>query len=134
MKKQAKQWLHFSKVDLSTIEKIKDDEFLTQSAAFHSHQSVEKSLKAIIALYDRKIPKVHDLLLLIGIIEEINIEINIDQDILDSINQIYIDSRYPSDFGLLPSGIPTIEKINEFDNFARDIYNKVEKLIVDFQE
>ena len=48
MKKQAEQWLKYSKVDLLTIEKIKSDKLLTQSSAFHAHQSVEKSFKALL--------------------------------------------------------------------------------------
>jgi len=32
-----------------------------------------------------------------------------DEGMLDEINEIYIDSRYPADLGLLPYGKPTLE-------------------------
>lgn len=53
----------------------------------------------------------------------------INEDTLDEINQVYIDSRYPSDFGLLPGGVPTKKKIQKFYDFAEVLYEKVKSLI-----
>jgi hypothetical protein len=32
----------------------------------------------------------------------LEISLNIDDDMLDQVNQVYIDARYPADFGILP--------------------------------
>ena len=95
MKEQAEQWLAFSRIDLASIEKLMEDELLNQSSAFHAHQSIEKTLKAILELKDKKIPKIHDLESLLGNVKNAGILLNINEDTLDEINQAYIDSRYP---------------------------------------
>ncbi len=43
----AKEWLRSSYVDLESIKYIIEVEHLTPVAAFHSQQSIEKSLKAL---------------------------------------------------------------------------------------
>jgi len=58
----------------------------------------------------------------------------ISEEVLDQINQVYIDTRYPADFGLLPEGKPSISKVKEFLNEAENIFNKTEKIIEEYQE
>ena len=48
-----------------------------------------------------------------------------DESILEDLNELYIDSRYHGDMGLLPYGKPTLEDAKEFYDFAKDIFNKV---------
>ena len=125
MKKQAKQWLNYAKVDLLSAEKLLNEEELTRSVAFHSHQAVEKSLKAILENKSIRIPKTHDLEKLYGLILKEKIRLELEEDILAQLNDVYIDSRYPGDAGLIPQGIPSIEKANELYESAKDIYKKV---------
>ena len=125
MKKQAKQWLKYAKVDLMSAEKLLNYEELTQSVTFHSHQTVEKSLKAILEDGNIRIPKTHDLEKLYGMILKEGIGLKLEEDILAQINDVYIDSRYPGDAGLMPEGIPSIGKANEFFEVAKEIYKKV---------
>ena len=63
MKKQAEQWLHFAYVDLRSAKKLGEEKYLTQAAAFHIHQCVEKSIKAILEQRNQKTPKIHNLVL-----------------------------------------------------------------------
>ena len=46
----AKEWIKASLIDLKVINEIIDNENLTSMTAFHSQQSIEKSLKAIIRI------------------------------------------------------------------------------------
>ncbi|MBD3796005.1 MAG: HEPN domain-containing protein, partial [Epsilonproteobacteria bacterium] len=56
-------------------------------------------------------------------------------EILEKLDELYIDSRYPGDMGLLPNGKPTLEEAKEFYNFAQSIFDKVcEILEVDRSE
>jgi HEPN domain-containing protein len=37
------------------------------------------------------------------------------------INEIYIESRYPGDIGLMPDGIPTFEEAKKFLEYAKEV-------------
>ena len=131
MQKQAEEWIQYAKTDLLTVKEIINNELLTSVVAFHSQQCIEKSFKGILELYDRKVPRIHDLRKLWNKINELPLqflsEINFKD--LDEINQVYIDARYPSDYGLLPDGKPSLEKVKDFMNLAETIYKEAEKII-----
>ena len=129
MRRRAEEWLEFAKVDLCAAEKLAEDEYLTRAAAFHVHQCVEKSFKAILEYREQRVPRVHSLVLLLESIRRLGVEPRIDEDILDQINQLYIESRYPADFGLLPGGVPTVEIVKGFYSFAAHLHESAEKLI-----
>jgi HEPN domain-containing protein len=122
-----KEWLRASLDDLKIISRIIDIADLSHMIAFHSQQSIEKSFKALIEYKQLKVPKQHDLLRLKEIIIE-DLKLNND-DLLDTLNQLYIDSRYPSEFGLLPDGKPTTEEAQEFYEFALSIYEQVKNIL-----
>jgi len=61
MKKQTEYWLDMANDDFSVIEEIIKRKDLTHMVAFHSQQSIEKSLKAIIEEKELKIPRTHNL-------------------------------------------------------------------------
>ncbi len=126
-KKMALEWLKSAYDDLILIEEIIYNEYFTHIVAFHAQQTVEKSLKAILEYNKCNIPKKHDLILLkkqVSAFMEI-----IDDDILDTLNRLYIESRYPGDMGLLPNGKPDIEDAKVFYEFAKSIYMKVNDII-----
>ncbi len=50
-------------------------------------------------------------------------DFDIEQEIFDQINELYTDSRYPTDLGLLPDGKPSKETAEEFLNMATEIHN-----------
>jgi len=114
----SQEWLKSAKLDLETAKYI---------IGIHSQQAIEKSFKAIIEHKNEKIPKQHDLLKLKKLVDDI---LDIDNDdLLDSLNTLYIDSRYPGDMGLLPYGQPTIEDAKEFYHFSQEIFDEVSKII-----
>lgn len=120
--KLAKEWLKASLSDLMNIEAIIDNDFLTHIIAFHAQQAVEKSLKAMIENRSQKIPKVHSLRKLIVLIED---EIDYDLELIKLLDSLYIESRYPTELGLLPYGKPTLEDAKEFYDFAYNIFEDV---------
>jgi len=123
----ATEWVKAAYSDLIVMESIVDNELVTHMTAFHSQQSVEKSFKAILESEGINVPKKHDVRMLKKLVSEY---INIDDDyILDALNTLYIDSRYPSSFGLLPNGKPTLEDAREFYEFALDIFDRVCKIL-----
>ncbi|MFW5712813.1 MAG: HEPN domain-containing protein, partial [Spirochaetota bacterium] len=78
---------------------------------------------------NRKAPKTHDLVALFGIIEELHSNLSISTDALDNLNQVYIDARYPSDFGLLPGGLPSKDDIEAFYELAKNLFVQANHIV-----
>ncbi len=128
MKKQAKSWLDSADDDLKVIEKIQDDETLTNMIAFHSQQAIEKSLKSVLEEYESNVPRIHNIIKLSEMIEKY-ISLDIDKKLLEKVNEVYTDTRYPADIGLVPTGKPSLDVAQSFYNFAKKIKGDIEKRI-----
>ena len=128
MKKLADEWLKFAEKDLKTIEHILQEHELTNIVAFHSHQCLEKSFKAIIVFYTDNVPRIHNLLKLYGTVRNYH-PLKIDMNILEQINETYIDARYPSELGLLPEGNLSQKKAVLFFEESKKVYNQIKKEI-----
>ena len=50
---------------------------------------------------------------------------DVDDDDLNLVDDVYIDTRYPGGVGLLPSGFPAKEEAVKVLGIAEDIHNKV---------
>jgi len=122
-RKQAIEWLKAVKDDLDSISYIIDVKHLTNIISFHAQQAIEKSFKSLLEYKKIPIIKTHNLERLYKKVKDY-IEID-DYDKLELINELYIDSRYPASFGLLPYGKPTLEDAKEFYEFANDIFERV---------
>lgn len=128
MKKQAEHWLNAAKDDLLLIKEIIHNENLSHMVAFHSQQAIEKSFKAILEEKESHVPRIHDIITLNEKIKKYII-LEIDQEIFDQINELYIDARYPSNLGLLPDGKPSEKIAKSFFNTATSIYEDIKKFL-----
>ena len=131
MKKRVEEWIHFAEADIKAIKKLIEDPSLSQIAAFHCQQAVEKLFKALIEDRLEKTPKIHDIGKLYGMIldNDPGINIQIDENVLSEINDVYIDTRYPPDLGLIPSGIPTKETIERFIIEIEKVHNQIKEIL-----
>lgn len=130
MKKSTISWIEFAKRDLQGAKELSKNEYLANLVIFHSQQCVEKFFKAVLEEHSIHIPKIHNLKKLYSMFPDQVIEqVSIDLDELDMMDQIYIDSRYPADFGLLPSGIPTQKDADLIYQIAEDICKSIFKLL-----
>lgn len=123
---QAKEWLKAAYSDLRSIEHIINDSFLTHVVAFHSQQAIEKSFKAIMENSSIFVPKVHKLE---SLVSKIDIELEFNAEILETLDLLYIESRYPGDMGLLPHGKPALKDAEEFYDVAKSIFEQASKLL-----
>lgn len=99
-------------------------------SCFHSQQAVEKLFKAFIAAYDQSIPRTHNLIRLHKICEDLySGKLEFDNEKLILLNDVYIDSRYPADFGVLPSGQPGEQEANMAYSHAKDIDTVLRPLV-----
>jgi HEPN domain-containing protein len=124
----AIEWLQSALMDLRSIEKVQDDEFLTPIACFHAQQCVEKSLKAVLENNECQVPKSHDVVKLYALIQQRH-AFSLDFEMLQRVGELYIDARYPGEFGLLPEGKPTLGEVVEFYRFAKGVYDAVVLLV-----
>lgn len=128
MKETAGEWLRAAQEDLTVIESIRNNPIATGAASFHAQQCIEKCLKAILEQVHGEVPRVHDLETLFGKTQEV-FPIEYEESTVDALNTLYIESRYPGAFGLLPYGRPTIDDVERFYILARTIFEKVDAFI-----
>ena len=122
MKQTTKDWLLAAEDDLLSAKKLVSEERLTNIVAFHCQQCLEKCFKSIIEEKNLALIKSHDLLRLC---DTAGIQLSEPETVLlATINEVYIDARYPGDFGLLPSGKPTIAEAKNFIHFSEILFSK----------
>jgi len=126
MRRATAEWLESAKMDLESIGQIVRLEHLTPVGAFHAQQCVEKCFKAVLEEHGKKVPKDHSTLRLYGMVKEL-IPMEVDLAILTDLDNLYIESRYPGEMGLLPNGKPSLAIVQEFFTAAQSIYNQVEE-------
>ena len=128
MKQSTREWLNAAGDDLITIENLLDNPILTNVIAFHAQQAIEKSLKAIIEENGVVFIKTHNLQSLFLKIEAI-IPFDINERIISELDRLYLDSRYPGDFGLMPYGKPTLEEAEIYFREAIKIKKQAETFL-----
>jgi len=130
MRKTTQAWLDAARDDLSVIEAILSRPDLTHMVAFHSQQCVEKTMKALIEESERSVRKTHNITQLIGTVaEEYRTFSDFDTTVPTLLDQLYTDSRYPNEFGLLPEGKPTLKEAAQFHAFAQQVFSHGSELL-----
>ena len=122
MKKITNDWFLSAESDLLLIQEIASIENLTHLSAFHSQQSIEKSFKALIEEFDMGFIKTHSLEMLYNLVKD-KIAVPVDTELLIILDQLYIDSRYPGEMGLLPNGKPSVTESKRFFLLAQSIFD-----------
>lgn len=124
MKQATSDWFNAAD-DLFAAKKLVTEDQLTNIAAFHCQQCIEKCIKAVIEEKDLPPMKSHDLIRLqqrTGILLE-----KTETILLETINEVYIDARYPGDLGLLPMGKPTKAEVQSFISFCEHLIDKLKQ-------
>jgi HEPN domain-containing protein len=125
MKAITPEWLDRAGDDLRIAELLLTQPELTNMVAFHAQQSVEKALKAVLEESSIAPVRTHSLTRLYGLVES-RLPFDVDQDMLDRLDAVYIESRYPGEMGLLPHGKPALADAKGFYHFARQFYGRVQ--------
>ena len=126
MKQKVREWIEFAEIDLLAARKLADDENLTPAASYHAHQCFEKTFKAILENSEKPVQKIHDLSRLYHEVKEI-IPLKCDEDVLDDLSKLYIDSRYPAMTGFAPYGKPPLAEVSRFIDSAARLLEQVLK-------
>ena len=125
MKAITREWLARAEDDLLAAEILLTQPELTNMVAFHAQQAVEKTLKAILEESEIAAVRTHSLTRLYSLVEPY-ISVSIDQDMLDRLEAVYIQSRYPGEMGLLPSGKPSQAEAKAFYSFAQQLFHEIQ--------
>lgn len=130
MKQITREWINSSKSDLELVKKVIADENLTHLAAFHCQQALEKGLKAILEEFSNEVPKIHNIATLLSRVT-LYIKLDYDYTLVKTLDQLYIEARYPGGLGLLPDGKPSLKELQELYEFTlkitTDIINKLDE-------
>lgn len=128
MKKATQAWLEFAHRDLEAAKLLAENEYVSNAVLFHSQQCVEKCLKALLEESGVPVPHIHSVVKLSALLqEEGKTSISLDEDELDLVDAVYIDTRYPTGLGLLPSGFPTKEDAKAILRIAEKLYKETFK-------
>lgn len=124
MKETTKAWLKFAKSDFITKDQLLNVKGTELNFAFHCQQAIEKLFKAILVENDILPPKIHDLQRLFYLLpEDIKSQLSCCEPELEILNVIYIDSRYPSDYVLLPNAFISKEDLVKINESTNNLYN-----------
>ncbi len=128
MKAITEQWLKAADDDLRVMARIASDEHLTHMVAFHSQQCIEKSLKAVIEEYELGHVRIHNLGRLFEIVRP-KMTVDADVVLIEKLDKLYIDARYPGELGLLPDGKPTHTDAQQFYDCALSVHKQVKRVL-----
>ncbi|MEI6127366.1 MAG: HEPN domain-containing protein, partial [Pseudomonadota bacterium] len=109
-------------------QEIMRNETLTHMVAFHAQQAIEKSFKALLEEREGIVPRIHTLETLLAKITRYAV-FEAELDLLEDLDKLYVDARYPADFGLLPDGKPTVEEAIAFTELAINMHNKIKSVL-----
>ncbi len=120
----AQEWLEIAWHDLKAAQILYEAGHFTDSIGIDIQQGIEKSLKAILANQNAKIPKSHDLLLLWELTAPFELS---DEEIqlLIRATEYYKEDRYPNPNYSLPSR----EEIYTVMGFAIDLYERIRSFL-----
>lgn len=124
MKPTTHEWLTRAAEDLAAAQLLLSRPDLTNLVAFHAQQVVEKALKAVIEELNLGFVKTHSLTRLYELVRP-HYPVVSDMDMLDRLDAVYIEARYPGDMGLLPTGKPTPDEAASLLGFADDVFQRL---------
>lgn len=128
MQEKTKVWINLAEEDLKASTELLQFADLPKAILFHCQQAVEKIFKAVLEEYDLRVPKIHNIEELYKLMPAaVRDALNIEPETLSRLSDIYIDTRYPSDLELLPTGLPTKDDAEEIFRIASDIVQKTKK-------
>jgi HEPN domain-containing protein len=88
---------------------------------FFANNNIMAAEKAFLAKHKVSFQKTHDLLKLYSQVKEVK-DLDINEELLNDLVGLYIESRYPTDVALLEGGLlPSTEKAKAYLDFAKSI-------------
>ena len=118
----VKDWIEKAEKDIKAVEKLKDDEDITEIVCFHCQQAVEKYLKALLIYNDEEVQKTHNVDFLLNKCKIYNKEL--EKFIGNALSDYAVDLRYPD-----TRYIPSKDEVNEAIELMYNIIKVVKEAI-----
>lgn len=115
------EWLRFAKKDLETAKVLFEADHYTDTIGVQLQQALEKSLKALFAFKNEKIPREHDLVKIYFLLDE---DALIDDEaimLLRIATNYYMEERYPNPRYTLPPH----EEIEKILTFTHSLFSSI---------
>ncbi|GAB6943895.1 HEPN domain-containing protein [Vulcanisaeta sp. JCM 14467] len=130
MREEAEQWFKEAIKELELARHLLEIGYLNY-AAFHSHQAVEKALRALVIARLRMLPpKTHNLLELAEKLRNGGIAINDVLDDLRDLNPHYLVARYPDAANGVPSEVYSRREAEHCVESASRVIEWVRRLLM----
>jgi HEPN domain-containing protein len=120
MRNAVADWFKQAEEELNMAVYLLKGEYY-KGACFHSQQSIGKSTKAQLLKKGWELEKTHSIERLIAIAEDYKIKINISDEDIVFVDNVY-KGRYPAETGLLPLGEPSEADAQKIVNIAHQIF------------
>jgi len=114
-------WFLYAEDDKAALEQLKNSD-LYRPICFHAQQLAEKLLKGLIFKTKQKIPRTHDLSVLVPLSRA---QLSVTKQDLEFLSGLYVETRYPPDLGLLPTGEPDAEDAERAKAIALALYKDI---------
>ena len=123
MKEITRGWIEYAERDFKLAKDLLNDEYYSNQSVYHSQQAIEKIIKAALEEVKIRFPKIHTVQTLFSLLPtEYKNKIVVEESELELVDDIFIESKYPSDLGLLPTGLPSKDDAQQIFVIAEKIY------------
>lgn len=119
MKRETQEWVKIAEEDLESAECL-FAKGLYRMVCYHAQQAVEKFLKATLAEEGSEIPRIHNILDLLFVLQRQERYPPLNDEEAVFLSSVY-RARYPAGLGLLPQGEPSREDAKKALHLAREI-------------
>ncbi len=89
------EWLDKGAHDIEVAQFLFENNHYTDIIALHIQQALEKYIKAFLIKNGWSLKRTHDLITLAAEAHKLGLDLTQYEDVLDEINEYYIESRYP---------------------------------------
>ncbi len=126
MRKATDSWIKEAKDEFDSAIILYEHEKY-RGACYHSQQSVEKGLKALILEKGKKPERIHDIVELLNEVKAQGWDVDLTMDDAVYLNSVY-KGRYPTEEGLLPHGEPSRVDAERAVSAAREFVKNLSDL------
>ena len=126
MRKATGSWIKEAKDEFDSAVILYEHEKY-RGACYHSQQSVEKGLKALILEKGKKPERIHDIVELLNEVKAQGWDVDLTMDDAVYLNSVY-KGRYPTEEGLLPHGEPSRVDAERAVSAAREFVKNLSDL------
>jgi HEPN domain-containing protein len=124
MKPQTAEWIEKAEGDWKVAQREwAGTEPVYDAICFHAQQTVEKYMKALLEEHELDVPKMHDLLVLLGLLVNILPELEEERISLAELSTCAVAFRYPGESAVREDAEASLQTAGKLRNLVRKKFN-----------